>query len=121
MTLIQSPAVVADPDKGIVGSGPVTRWTGSLEAYIDEDIADVVKGTQRVQVSGSGSLSNETIIDLPVNLPVWPNLEDLVTIVRTGVLARFAAAGPQSEVLIVRKIDGGLTMLGKLRLYVVRS
>lgn len=90
------------------------RWSGILEAYIDEDIADQIKGSMRVQVS-------QTIVDLPANLPIWPNEEDVVTIKRQGVLARYAPAGPQTENLIVRKIDGGLIMLGKLRLYVVRS
>jgi len=113
-TTITRPAIPADLTLGITGSPATVRWSGRIEAYIDEDIADQVKGNMRVQVS-------QTIIDLPGNLPVWPDEEDLVTIVRSGIIARYAAAGPQTENLVVRKIDGGLLMLGKLRLYVVRS
>jgi hypothetical protein len=119
LTLIQAPGVAADPSQNITGSGPTTRWQGTAEAYVDEDIVDVVKGSTstgayRVQVS-------QTMVDLPANLPVWPNEEDLITIVRVGVVANYAPAGPHTEVLVVRKTDGGLLMLGKLRLYVVRS
>jgi hypothetical protein len=114
MTMIQMPATPADPQKGVPGTGPLIRWQGSVQAYIDEDIADVIKGHQRMQVS-------QTIVDLPANVPIWPNEEDLITIVRVGVVARYAPAGPQTEQLLVRKTDGGLLMLGKLRLMVVRS
>jgi len=114
-TMIQSPAVVADPNKGIAGSGPTVRWTGVVEAYIDEDIADVVKQGQRVQIS-------QTIVDLPANMPVWPNQEDLITITRISGLVQYAPAGPLTETLTVRKTDGGLLYsAAKLRVFVVRN
>jgi hypothetical protein len=118
MTQITSPAVTADPLKGIVGSPGVARWVGSVQAYIDEDVLDEVRSGGRLQIA-------QTIVDLPVNLPVWPNLEDTVRVVRTGIVTPYIQGwplvAPQSEDLIVRKVDGGLVMLGKLRLYVTRG
>jgi hypothetical protein len=114
LTAILAPAVPADPTAGIPGSPQTTRWSGDCEAYVDEDIADLIKGGMRVQLSS-------TIVDLPANLPVWPNEEDLMTLKRAGVIARYAPAAPQLENLVCRRIDGGLLMLGKLRVYAVRS
>lgn len=113
-TLVQAPPVPADPNKGIAGSGATTRWQGDAQAYIDEDIVDEVHDRQRVSFAA-------IIVDLPVNLPIWPNEEDLVTIIRGGVLAPYSPAGPKTEVLKVRSIDGGFTVLGKLRLICVRA
>ncbi len=87
-----------------------------MQAYIDEDYTEVFKGGK---AASETIVANPTQIDLPANIPIWPNLDDLVTIVRTGVLARYAAAGPQTYNYKVRFIDGGLLMLGKLRLKVV--
>ncbi len=118
LTEIQTPGVPADLRKGIPGTGAVTRWQGTCQAYIDEDVIDEIKGGARMQVS-------QTIVDVAVNLPVWPNQEDLITIVRIGPPYNYAQGwptnAPQSETLIVRRTDGGLVMLGKLRLYVTRG
>lgn len=118
LTQIESPAVPADPGKGITGSGPTVRWTGQVQAYIDEDIIQEVRQGQLVMFS-------KTIIDLPVNLPTWPNVGDIVSFVRgTGIPVPEGAspeAQPQNETAVVRYVDGGLVFLGKLRLQTVRT
>jgi hypothetical protein len=114
LTLIQSPAVPADPTKGIAGSAVATRWTGIAPCYIDEDIVDVVKGNQLVSIS-------QTLCSLPSNIPTWPNQEDLVTIVRISAVVPYSNAQPHTEVMKVRSIDGGNVMMGKLMLRLVRS
>jgi hypothetical protein len=122
LTSIIQPAIPADPTAGIAGQPEVVRWSGDVEAYIDEVISDLVSaGMDLVSGGGMRIQISQSLIDLPANLPVWPNEEDFMTIRRTGVVARYAEAGPQVENLVCRRIDGALLMIGKLRVFAVRS
>jgi hypothetical protein len=116
---VQAPAVPADPTLGIAGSPATTRWQGTCPAYIDEDIVDEIRGGMRVQVS-------QTIVDVPINLPVWPNPEDRLIFKRIDYISKQVPAQggvdtTPNETLIVRTIDGGLGLLGKLRFRCVRD
>lgn len=117
---IDSPAIPADVSLGISAVPQTARWTGSVDAYIDEDIQDSVKGQMRVTVA-------KVIVDLPVNLPVWPNTEDLLILKRISFFSRGQVPEQggsdvtPNEVLKVRFIDGGLILLGKLRVQCVRA
>lgn len=111
---IQTPPTPGDPIKGITGSAGTIRWSGDAQAWIDEDLIDTVRNNQLVTLS-------QTMIRIPVNMPVTPNEQDLVTIVRLDSVQPASQAAPASEVMTVRTIDQGNILQGIIILRCVRG
>ena len=127
LTDVSSPAVPADPKKNITGSAKSSRWSGNIDAYIDEDAANRVHNQSLIaQSSATGGLEStgNTVVHLPANLPVWPNLEDLITLKRLPVMNPSPTASSQigtTQTFKVRMVDTGLLQQGRLMIHCVLS
>lgn len=115
VTQIATAPTPADPGKNIAGDPGTVRWTGDMQAWIDEDLVQIVRNNQLVEVS-------QTLLKIPVNAPVQPDIHDRLTVNRIeGIQTLGGDAAPASEVMSVRFVDQGNTLLGYVTLHVVRG
>lgn len=70
---IASPAVPADPSLGIEGTDPFSRWSGIAQAYVQDTRTETVNGGARIIIT-------ESLVNVPANLPVWPLINDVITV-----------------------------------------
>lgn len=97
---IEVPDVPLDVQRGITSSGPTLRWSGDMQARLEMSLLEHVRGTQRVTIP-------ETVAWTPSNMPVVPNIEDLLT---------FKMLRDQSvQVLRVKFVEDRFFFLGQLR------
>lgn len=68
---IEGPSVPADPGLGIVGEDSPVKWKGRCQAHLEKVIMQSIVNNQIVRL-------DQTVVQLPANLPVIPATGDMV-------------------------------------------
>lgn len=108
LTMVQSPPVIADAQKGIVAAGPIVKWKGDAQAHLSVDRKEAMHGGTLVTIS-------QIVATVPANLvsKIIPKLEveDLVTFESNG----------ETQILKLRDVDERYRLIGKVELTLRRS
>jgi len=100
---ISSEGQIADPVLGVTGSTNTAKWTGDAQALMRDQTVEEVRGNMRI-------LLREVNVELPLNLPVPPQNNDLLT---------FITNDGENLTLEVRTVDRQFWGLGRAR-YICR-